>query len=761
MAISHRPARNVRRTSRTALNRCPSAVAIIGEDAVIRPSRNRLKVKVRLSASVAAASWVAPSRPISRTSVAWIACWVRLARISGQASASVARSSSRQAPLRSSGEMFAGRASIDDSAVACDGASVEKVWPSHAAFSASDGANMYRGLDNEVRPRNLEAAGRDQGRARPDLHAVVLRRRSTARLRRGRRRSGDGVLDLNLNGSVVEQPARAQWSDVAGGSAPRAISPARPRRARSTRRKDDDRVKAVALDLDGFTGGGQTAIGDLADAVRRVRAAGKPVVAYGVGYTDDSYQLASAASEIWLNPLGRGADRRPGRIEPLLQGPARQARRDRQRLSRRHLQVGGRAVHPQRHVARGASRITLALDQAELESWRQECQAGAAQGQRRPVPAGHERRGRRRRRRHGQGRARQRASSTGSATAPRSKRGWRSSAAASEQRARRLSAGSSSAPTSPTRSIDKPNGPIGIVTIAGMIVDGKAGPGTAGGDTIAKEIDDGVRDKGIKALVVRVDSPGGSVLASERIRQALLEAKAKKIPVVVSMGSVAASGGYWVSTPADFIYAEPSTITGSIGVFGILPSFQGTLQKLGIGADGVKTTPLSGEPDLFKGPSPEANTLIQTRRQCDVRPLPQHRRRGAAQDAAAGRPDRAGPRVGRRHGAPDRPRRRLRRNDRGDRQGGRAGQARQTSAESATSSRAPSFREQLIETLASRGRRRQRGAGRRLRDAGACSRSSSSPRSLPKCGRSSPVRASRRAASNARRSRRRGSRSAT
>ena len=145
-----------------------------------------------------------------------------------------------------------------------------------------------------------------------------------------------------------------------------------------------------------------------------------------------------------------------------------------------------------------------------------------------------------------------------------------------------------------------------------MIVDGKGGGGNAGGDTIAKEIEDGVRNKGIKALVVRVDSPGGSVLASERIRQALLEAKPKKIPVVVSMGSVAASGGYWVSTPANFIYAEPSTITGSIGVFGVLPSFQGTLQKLGIGADGVKTTPLSGEPDLLRGPSPEANTLIQS-----------------------------------------------------------------------------------------------------------------------------------------------------
>jgi protease IV len=157
----------------------------------------------------------------------------------------------------------------------------------------------------------------------------------------------------------------------------------------------------------------------------------------------------------------------------------------------------------------------------------------------------------------------------------------------------------------------KPKGPIGVVTIAGMIVDGKGGAGNAGGDTVAREIREGIT-KGVKALVVRVDSPGGSVLASERIRQALLQAKSKNIPVVVSMGNVAASGGYWVSTPANFIYAEPSTITGSIGVFGVIPSFQGTLQKLGVGADGVKTTPLAGEPDLLKGPSPEVNQLIQT-----------------------------------------------------------------------------------------------------------------------------------------------------
>src|SRR5690606_38117920 len=105
--------------------------------------------------------------------------------------------------------------------------------------------------------------------------------------------------------------------------------------------------------------------------------------------------------------------------------------------------------------------------------------------------------------------------------------------------------------------------------------------------------------------------PGGSAMASERIRLAVLEAKARGLPVVASMGNVAASGGYWVSTAADHVVAEPSTITGSIGVFGVLPSFRGTLDKIGIGTDGVKTTPLSGEPNPLAGPAPEMNRLLQ------------------------------------------------------------------------------------------------------------------------------------------------------
>jgi len=415
-----------------------------------------------------------------------------------------------------------------------------------------------------------------------------------------------GVLDLDLDGSVVEQPAKLAWSDIASGNRLQEYR-LRDLVAALDEAKDDDRVKAVALDLDGFAGGGQVAIGDLADAVRRVRSAGKPVVAYAVGYSDDSYQLASAASEVWLNPLGAVLIAGPGGSNLYYKGLL-----DKLGVTANVYRVGTykSAVEPfiRNDMSPAAKENYLALDHAVLESWRQQVKLARPKANvdlfltnlNGAVAAA--------------GGDMARAALAGGLV---DKIGTRRDF---EKRLAELGGKGKDdegyarikLPSYVSDSVDKnPEGPIGVVTIAGMIVDGKASPGTAGGDTIAKEIEEGIRGKDVKALVVRIDSPGGSVLASERIRQALLEAKAKKIPIVVSMGSVAASGGYWVATPADFIYAEPSTITGSIGVFGVIPSFQGTLAKLGIGADGVKTTPLSGEPDLFKGPSPEANQLIQ------------------------------------------------------------------------------------------------------------------------------------------------------
>jgi protease-4 len=149
-----------------------------------------------------------------------------------------------------------------------------------------------------------------------------------------------------------------------------------------------------------------------------------------------------------------------------------------------------------------------------------------------------------------------------------------------------------------------------VVTVAGEIVDGKAGPGRAGGTRIARLIDEAASNEA-KALVLRVDSPGGSVLASEQIRSALERFKRGGRPVVVSMANMAASGGYWVSTPASRIFAEPGTVTGSIGIFAVIPSFEKTLAQVGINSDGVRTTPLSGQPDILAGFTPEAEAMVQ------------------------------------------------------------------------------------------------------------------------------------------------------
>lgn len=142
---------------------------------------------------------------------------------------------------------------------------------------------------------------------------------------------------------------------------------------------------------------------------------------------------------------------------------------------------------------------------------------------------------------------------------------------------------------------DKPSqSRVAVVTVAGDIVDGDSVPGSAGGDTIAHLIAKARRDDHVAAMVLRVNSPGGSVTAAERIRRQVVAFRQAGKPVVVSMAGMAASGGYWIAMNADQIWAEPSTITGSIGIFGIVPTFDKPLDKLGIHSDGVGTTPLSG-----------------------------------------------------------------------------------------------------------------------------------------------------------------------
>ena len=420
----------------------------------------------------------------------------------------------------------------------------------------------------------------------------------------------DGALVLALAGSIVEQPAEADPVALLSGQ-----PAAQELRLRDVVRaldaaRTDSRVKAVVLDMDRFTGGYPAALAEVGDAVARVRASNKPVLAYATLYTDGAYRIASNASEVWQNPFGGTMFRGPGGAQLYYKGLI-----DKLGVNAHVYRVGQfkSAVEPftradQSEPARAANQ---ALYGAIFDQWRGAVQKARPKAQldaflTRPDAVN-----------QAAGGDIAQANLRGGIVDKLGDRlafGKRVAELAGEDKGK--AAGSfrtikyaswlaaNPAPTS--------GDAIGVITVAGTIVDGEAKPGTAGGDTIAKLLLDGLATKNLKALVVRVDSPGGSVLASERIRQAILQAKAAKLPVVVSMGGLAASGGYWVSTPGDVIFAEPNTITGSIGVFGVIPTFENTLSKIGVTADGVGTTPLSGQPDVLRGTNPAFDTIMQS-----------------------------------------------------------------------------------------------------------------------------------------------------
>jgi len=421
--------------------------------------------------------------------------------------------------------------------------------------------------------------------------------------------ASEGALRLDLAGAIVEQPSVRNPLDAIGGSpATREYRVSELVHALDEA-ASDDRVKAVALDLDSFVGGGQTAIGDVGAALDRFRRANKRVVAYATGYDDDSYQLAAHADEVWLDPLGAVLIRGPGGANLYYAGLLQ-----RLGITANVYRVGAfkSAVEPytRNDMSPEAREASQVLANALWGTWQQ----GVRQARPRAQIAAYV------------------ADTAGFVTAAGGDMARAAlNAGLVDHVGDRTTFGRRMAELAGTDNPDVPGsyraihydawtddhpasrrgGEIAVLTVAGTIVDGNAPAGTAGGDTIARNLERGLERGDIRGLVVRVDSPGGSVTASERIRRAILGARARGIPVVISMGSVAASGGYWVATAGDVIFAEPSTITGSIGVFGILPSFQGSMQKLGVGADGVTTTPLSGQPDLLRGPSPEASRLLQ------------------------------------------------------------------------------------------------------------------------------------------------------
>ena len=420
----------------------------------------------------------------------------------------------------------------------------------------------------------------------------------------------DGALLIALSGRVVEEKSALDPIEaLLSGSAPVAEYRARDLVRALDAAATDPRISAVVLDMTTFMGGGQVHLTEIGEAMERVRKAKKPVLTFALGYTDDQMLLAAHASEVWLDPQGLALVTGPGGANlyfaDLLQKVGVNARIYRAGTFKSAVEPYARSSMSDeaRENIGGVYGALWAEWQANVKKARPKAQLAQMTGDTEGWLAA------------GGGDLADAALKSGlvDKLGDRVQFGARVAAIAGKDRASELpGAFAASAFDAFLADVGPESGgkAIGVVTIAGEIVDGEAGPGAAGGTRIADLLDEALDDD-LAALVVRVDSPGGSAIASEEIRRAIQRFRDRKIPVAVSFANIAASGGYWVATSSDRIFAQPETITGSIGVFAVLPTFEPLAAKIGVAADGYRTTPLSGQPDIIGGFSPEIDAVLQ------------------------------------------------------------------------------------------------------------------------------------------------------
>ncbi|TMM48680.1 signal peptide peptidase SppA [Qipengyuania marisflavi] len=436
------------------------------------------------------------------------------------------------------------------------------------------------------------------------LFAILTARPSPAAVR-------EGALVIALDGVIVEERSRVDpIQALLSGQAPMGEYQSRDLIRALDAAAGDERITAVVFDLDRFIGAGQVHLTEVGEAIDRVRAAKKPVLTYATAYADDAMLLAAHASEVWVNPLGGAIIAGPGGENLYYSGLL-----DKLKVKARIYKVGTykSAIEPysRADMSEPARENAAALYGVLWEEYRanlQKARPGADVALVTSDPVGWIT-------------AAKGDLATAALTAglvdkigTRKDFEMRMVALVGKDSWSDLPGAYPATPLAAWLEDQRPEksgSAIGVLTIAGEIVDGSAGPGTAGGERIAELLDAALADDDLAALVVRVNSPGGSVMASEEIRHAILRHKAKGIPIAVSMANVAASGGYWVATPADRIFAEPDTITGSIGIFAVIPTFEETAAMLGVTSDGVRTTPLSGQPDLIGGFTPEVDAILQ------------------------------------------------------------------------------------------------------------------------------------------------------
>lgn len=376
----------------------------------------------------------------------------------------------------------------------------------------------------------------------------------------------------------------------------------------------DSRIKALVLDLDGLTGGGLSKLQEVAAAVQEFKKSGKPVIALGDGYTQVQYFLASPADEIHMHPLGF----------VFIDGYGRYRLYFKEALDKLAIEWNVFRVGEYKSFVEPYTRNNMSPEDREAslgylgalwDAYRRDVASTRALADdaldryiEEILPRLEAR----------QGNMAELALDAGLVDKLSSR---------TEMRERIIEITGEDEDTHSFKQIDgttyltlvraeralapESDNKIAVVIASGTIVDGVQPPGTIGGDSTAALIRKARTDDEVKAIVLRVDSGGGSAFASQVILEEILQAKRAGKPVVASMSSVAASGGYWISMATDEIWAYPATVTGSIGILGMFPTFEKTLSKIGVYSDGVGTTWLSGALNPAESMQPDVKKLFE------------------------------------------------------------------------------------------------------------------------------------------------------
>lgn len=422
-----------------------------------------------------------------------------------------------------------------------------------------------------------------------------------------------GALLLDISGVIVDKPSTnhrlgALGRQLFGASSDRLQENSLFDIVNAIRQAKDDRnITGIVLDLKNFTGADQPSMRYIGKALREFRDSGKPVFAVGENYSQGQYYLASFANKIWLSPQGQvdlhgfatnglyyktlldklkvsthvfRVGTYKSAVEPFIRDDMSPAAREADsrwigELWQNYLHTvsANRQISPQQ-LFPGAQAIIDGLTSVGGDTAKYALDHKLVDAL---------------------------ASSADVEKALTKQFGW----SKTENNYRAISYYDYSLKTPADT-----GGTIAVIFANGAIMDGEETPGNVGGDTTTSQIRDARLDPKVKAIVLRVNSPGGSVNASEVIRAELAAARAAGKPVVVSMGGMAASGGYWISTPANYIVASPSTLTGSIGIFGVINTVENSLSSIGVHSDGVSTSPLA-DISMTKALSPEVQQMMQ------------------------------------------------------------------------------------------------------------------------------------------------------